>query len=80
MRLTMALSSYCRTLRLKVGHPYPNGAAVEYLMGRYRCRVTGESGAGTDRKTRSRRNFAAAQMPSLALAYPTQLLFGGELP
>ena len=78
MRLTMALSSYYRRLRLKVGHQYPNGAAVNYLTGRYGCRVPGESGEGNDRKTRSLRSFAAPEMPPLALPYPHEVLFGPD--
>jgi 8-oxo-dGTP pyrophosphatase MutT (NUDIX family) len=57
---------------------YPNGDAVEYTVVLFRCTVTGETSATLDSETKSLRYFAMAEMPRLALPYPTETLFSGS--
>jgi 8-oxo-dGTP pyrophosphatase MutT (NUDIX family) len=57
---------------------YPNGDAVEYTVVLYRCAVTGASGTTLDPETKALQYFARAEMPRLALPYPTEALFGGS--
>jgi 8-oxo-dGTP pyrophosphatase MutT (NUDIX family) len=57
---------------------YPNGDAVESTVVLFRCAVIRETGAALDPETKSLRYFAEAEMPRLALPYPTEKLFGGS--
>jgi ADP-ribose pyrophosphatase YjhB (NUDIX family) len=57
---------------------YPNGNAVEYAVVLYRCTVTRETSAARDPETKSLRYFEMAEMPRLALPYPTEMLFSGS--
>lgn len=59
-------------------YTYPNGDAVEYTVILFRCTATGEAGHASDPETKSLRYFGRAEMPQLALPYPTELLFGGS--
>jgi 8-oxo-dGTP pyrophosphatase MutT (NUDIX family) len=57
---------------------YPNGDAVEYTVVLFRCTATEKGSAPLDPETKSLRYFAIAEMPRLALPYPTETLFGGS--
>jgi 8-oxo-dGTP pyrophosphatase MutT (NUDIX family) len=56
---------------------YPNGDVVEYTVVLYRCAIVGQLAVSLDPETKSLQYFSAAQMPRLALPYPTEALFGG---
>jgi 8-oxo-dGTP pyrophosphatase MutT (NUDIX family) len=57
---------------------YPSGDAVEYTIVLYRCVATGASSTTLDPETKALQYFARAEMPRLALPYPTGALFGGS--
>jgi 8-oxo-dGTP pyrophosphatase MutT (NUDIX family) len=57
---------------------YPNGDAVEYTVVLFRCAATGKVSTILDSETKSLRYFAMAEMPRLALPYPTETLFSGS--
>jgi 8-oxo-dGTP pyrophosphatase MutT (NUDIX family) len=57
---------------------YPNGDVVEYTVVIFRCTATREAIASRDSETKSLRYFARAEMPPLALPYPTETLFSGS--
>ena len=54
---------------------YPNGDTVEYTVILYHCTPIGTSAAPVDPETRSLRYFGVAEMPKLALPYPSSILF-----
>ncbi|WP_454858255.1 NUDIX domain-containing protein [Rhizobium binxianense] len=56
-------------------YTYPNGDKVEYLVVLFKCITAGKPGGFTDPETVSLRFTAFAEMPALALPYPTKLLF-----
>jgi 8-oxo-dGTP pyrophosphatase MutT (NUDIX family) len=57
---------------------YPNGDAVEYTVVLFRCTAIRDTSAALDRETKALRYFAKAEMPRLALPYPTETLFSGS--
>jgi 8-oxo-dGTP pyrophosphatase MutT (NUDIX family) len=57
---------------------YPSGDAVEYTVVLFRCLVARAANAIADPETKSLRYFAKAEMPRLALPYPTETLFSGR--
>lgn len=56
-------------------YTYPNGHQVEYVVTLFKCHVLNDSGTWTDPETEALRYFSKADMPSLALPYPAELLF-----
>jgi ADP-ribose pyrophosphatase YjhB (NUDIX family) len=56
---------------------YANGDAVEYTVVLFRCVATGETNTGLASETKSLRYFSIAEMPRLALPYPTEAVFSG---
>ncbi len=56
-------------------YTYPNGDTVEYTVVLYLCSIVRSLDQELDEETQSLRYFSEEDMPSLALPYPTDLLF-----
>lgn len=56
-------------------HTYPNGHQVEYTVILFRCTLAEGASHPIDAETVELRYFTRADMPALALPYPTTLLF-----
>lgn len=56
-------------------HTYPNGDEVEYTVLVYACSIGGASEEPTDVETVELRYFGEQDAPTLALPYPSTLLF-----
>ena len=56
-------------------HKYPNGDQVEYTVLVYFCGIFNEPGEPPDPETQELAYFEEADMPTLALPYPKDLLF-----
>lgn len=57
-------------------YTYPNGHQVEYVVTMFKCKVLDGNGAWSDTETKSLRYFSKADVPSLAVPYPAEFLFG----
>ncbi|MBP6013840.1 MAG: NUDIX domain-containing protein [Alphaproteobacteria bacterium] len=57
-------------------YTYPNGHRVEYLVALYLCKAEGNPSFEQGGETRHLRYFGRDEMPTLALPYPKDVLFG----